>query len=151
MIVEDQALIGMSLEAFLEDAGFEVAGTFMSNAQAMQWLESDVPDVAILDIMLRDGTSLEIARALKARGVPFAVYSGLAPKADCPLELKNVPWLEKPVSRETLLDVVGQLTGSGSGGIVVDPDPVPTSRQEGAQDPIVDDKVGAPRFGFPVS
>lgn len=128
MIVEDQALIGMSLEAFLEDAGFEVAGVFMSNAQAMQWLESDAPDVAILDIMIRDGTSLEIARALKARGVPFAIYSGLPPKADCPTELQKVPWLEKPVSRETLLGVLGHLTGSGPDGIAVDQDPLPISR-----------------------
>ncbi|MFL5022215.1 MAG: response regulator [Microvirga sp.] len=56
MIVEDQVLIGMSLEAFLEDAGFEVAGIFMSNVQALQWLEGDAPDVAILDIMIRDVT-----------------------------------------------------------------------------------------------
>ena len=109
MIVEDQALIGMSLEAFLEDAGFEVAGIFMSNAQALQWLKNDVPDVAVLDIMIKDGTSLEVARALKSLGVPFAVYSGLPPKADCPTELQDVPWLEKPASRETLVSVLGQL------------------------------------------
>lgn len=77
MIVEDQALIGMSLEASLEEAGFQVAGVFMSNAQALQWLEGDAPDIAVLDIMIKDGTSLEIARALKRLGVPFAVYSGL--------------------------------------------------------------------------
>jgi CheY-like chemotaxis protein len=100
MIVEDQALIGMSLEASLEEAGFQVAGVFMSNAQALQWLEGDAPDIAVLDIMIKDGTSLEIARALKRLGVPFAVYSGLPPKADCPPELQNVPWLEKPASRE---------------------------------------------------
>ena len=116
MIVEDQALIGMSLEAFLEDAGIAVAGVFMSNVQALQWLESDVPDVAILDIMIRDGTSLEIARALKKRGIPFTVYSGLPPKADCPPELQNVPWLEKPVSRETLLSVLDELTDPGRDG-----------------------------------
>jgi DNA-binding response OmpR family regulator len=102
MIVEDQALIGMSLEASLEESGFTVAGLFMSSAQALNWLESDAPDVALLDIMLKDGTSLEIARALRGRGIPFAVYSGLPPKDDCPPELKDVPWLEKPVSRETL-------------------------------------------------
>ena len=115
MIVEDQALIGMSLEAFLEDAGFNVAGIFMSNTHALQWLEEDVPDVAVLDIMIRDGTSLEIARALKRRGVPFAIYSGLPPKGDCPTELQDVPWLEKPVSRETLVSVLGQLTAPESG------------------------------------
>ena len=110
MIVEDQALIGMSLEAFLEDAGFEVTGVFMSNAQALQWLESDLPDVAVLDVMIKDGTSVAVARVLKRLGVPFAVYSGLPLKAECPIELQDVPWLEKPVSRETLVGVLGQLT-----------------------------------------
>jgi DNA-binding NtrC family response regulator len=102
MIVEDQALIGMSLEASLEEAGFSVEGPFMSNAQALSWLESDVPDIALLDVMIKDGTSIEIARALKMRGIPFAIYSGLPPKKGGPPELQDVPWLEKPVSRETL-------------------------------------------------
>jgi DNA-binding response OmpR family regulator len=109
MIVEDQALIGMSLEASLEESGFTVAGPFMSSAQALNWLKSDAPDVALLDIMLKDGTSLEIARALRGRGIPFAVYSGLPPKDDCPPELKDVPWLEKPVSRETLMATLLEL------------------------------------------
>ncbi|NBJ09299.1 response regulator [Microvirga arsenatis] len=109
IIVEDQALIGMSLEAFLEDAGYAVAGVFMSKAEALRWLEGDVPDIAVLDIMIRDGTSLEVARTLRTLGVPFAVYSGLPSSADCPAEFKGVPWLEKPVSRETLAEVLGRL------------------------------------------
>ena len=109
MIVEDQALIGMSLEASLEEVGFAVEGPFMSKAQALSWLETDAPDIALLDIMVKDGTSLEIARALKNRGIPFAVYSGLPQNADCPPELRNVPWLEKPVSRETLVEVLAGL------------------------------------------
>ena len=110
MIVEDQALIGMSLEAFLEDAGFEVAVVFMSNAQALQWLEGDLPDIAVLDVMIKDGTSVAVARVLKRLGVPFIVYSGLPPKTECPIELQDVPWLEKPVSRETLVGVLDGLT-----------------------------------------
>ncbi|WP_114943526.1 response regulator [Microvirga calopogonii] len=124
MIVEDQALIGMSLEAFLEDAGFAVAGVFMSNVQALQWLESNAPDVAILDLMIKDGTSLEIARALRNRGIPFTVYSGLPPKADGPPELRNVPWLEKPVSRETLLSVLDSLRDAGRDGGETPPAPI---------------------------
>ncbi len=125
MIVEDQALIGMSLEASLKEAGFQVAGVFMSNAQALQWLEGDAPDIAVLDIMIKDGTSLEIARALKRLGVPFAIYSGLPPKADCPPELQNVPWLEKPASREILLNVLGQLAAPEGEKIVLPLDPLP--------------------------
>jgi DNA-binding response OmpR family regulator len=56
MIVEDQALIGISLEAFLEEAGFSVAGPFLSCADALRWLEHNTPHVAVLDVRLRDGT-----------------------------------------------------------------------------------------------
>jgi len=109
MIVEDQALIGLSLEASLEETGFTVVGPFMSCAQALQWLERNSPDLAVLDLMLRDGISLQIASALKSRGVPFVVYSGLPPKAECPPELCDAPWLEKPVSRETLAMALARL------------------------------------------
>lgn len=61
MIVEDQALIGMSLEAFLEDAGFSIAGPFLSCANTLRWLETNTPNVALLDGALREGTSLPIA------------------------------------------------------------------------------------------
>jgi DNA-binding response OmpR family regulator len=102
MIVEDQALIGMSLEASLAEMGFRIEGPFMSKAQALRWLESDTPDIALLDFMIKDGTSVEIARALRSRSIPFAIYSGLSAKIDRPPELRDVPWLEKPASRETI-------------------------------------------------
>jgi len=116
MIVEDQVLIGMALEASLQDAGFDIVGPFLNNEQALQWLESDVPDIAVLDIMLKDGTSLQVARELKNRGVPFAVYSGLPQRNDCPPELQDVPWLEKPARRETLAAILERLAKAGAVG-----------------------------------
>jgi DNA-binding response OmpR family regulator len=109
MIVEDQALIGMSLEAFLEDAGFSVAGPFLSCADALRWLEHNTPEVALLDVSLRDGTSLPIAHELKGRNTPFAVYSGLPFTRNLPDELQGVPWLEKPVPREELTATIASL------------------------------------------
>jgi DNA-binding NtrC family response regulator len=100
MIVEDQTLIGMALEAYLEDAGFSVAGPFPSCADALQWLEHNTPQVAVLDVSLRDGTSLPIAQALKGRNTPSAIYSGLPYTTSLPDEFKDVPWLEKPIPRE---------------------------------------------------
>ncbi len=108
LIVEDQALIGMSLEASLEEAGFEVVGPFGRKAQALAWLGADTPELALLDILLPDGSSVELARELKRRGVPFAIYSGLKPEAGAP-EFEDVPWLEKPVSRRALADTLSQL------------------------------------------
>jgi DNA-binding response OmpR family regulator len=113
MIVEDQALIGLSLEAFLEDAGFSVAGPFPSCADALRWLEHNTPEVAVLDVSLRDGTSLLIAHELKVRATPFAVYSGLPFTASLPEEFKDVPWLEKPVPREELTATIVNLRRDG--------------------------------------
>jgi DNA-binding response OmpR family regulator len=108
LIVEDQALIGMSLEAYLEDAGYDVIGPFMRRAQALAWLETDTPELAVLDVMLPDGSSVDLARELRKRGVPFAIYSGLKPATDTP-EFQGVPWLEKPMSRVALKEVLARL------------------------------------------
>lgn len=116
MIVEDQALIGISLEAFLDESGFRVAGPFVSNTEALEWLSKETPDIALLDVMIKDGTSAAVARALKSRGVPYAVYSGLPPNTECPAELGEAPWLEKPVSRETLLALLNGMVAVGKAG-----------------------------------
>jgi DNA-binding response OmpR family regulator len=109
MIVEDQVLIGMSLEAYLQDAGFSVAGPFLSCADALRWLEHNKPNVAVLDVMLKDGTSLLVAQQLKGRNTPFAIYSGLPFTSCLPAELQGVPWLEKPVRREQLTQMMAGL------------------------------------------
>jgi DNA-binding response OmpR family regulator len=120
MIVEDQALIGMSLEAFLEDAGFSIAGPFLSCADSLRWLEHNTPEVALLDVSLRDGTSLPIAQELKERNTPFAVYSGLPFTSNLPNELQGVPWLEKPAPREELTETMARLgrNKARTGGLV---------------------------------
>lgn len=108
LIVEDQALIGMSLEAYLEDAVYDLIGPFMRRAQALAWLETDTPELALLDVMLPDGSSVDLAHELRQRGVPFAIYSGLKPATDTP-EFQGVPWLEKPMSRVALKEVLARL------------------------------------------
>jgi DNA-binding response OmpR family regulator len=112
MIVEDQALIAMALESSLEEIGFEVAGVFSSNAAALDWLDANTPEIALLDVMLKDGACSHLARILKARNVPFAIYSGLSEPVLCPAELQDVPWLEKPVSREALARTLMHLTAN---------------------------------------
>jgi two-component SAPR family response regulator len=109
LILEDQALIGLALEASLEEAGFAVAGPFCKSSDALYWLNERTPDLALIDVLLKDGTCLPVARELRKRSVPFAIYSGL--KAPCPMapEFKNVPWLEKPVARHRLSETLLKL------------------------------------------
>jgi DNA-binding response OmpR family regulator len=104
MVVEDEAIIAMSLEDGLSDKGFEVIGPFSSCAAALASLETATPDLAILDAVLSDGPCLELARELRRRGVPFMIYSGAAAFDEHASELDGVPWVEKPSSFETVLE-----------------------------------------------
>jgi DNA-binding NtrC family response regulator len=109
LIVEDQALIAMSVDAYLEDAGFEVQ-TVTSVAQARAWLMGSTPEFVILDFMLKDGPATQLAGELQARGIPFIVYSGYARHLGVPCVLQGVPWLEKPTRREDLLTALVSLS-----------------------------------------
>jgi DNA-binding response OmpR family regulator len=105
LIIEDQALIAMSIETYLEDAGMAVQ-TVGSLAEAHAWLDANTADVAIVDFMLKDGPAIELARELNSRAIPFVIYSGYPQRQGIPSELQGVPWLEKPTSRDDLLKVL---------------------------------------------
>ena len=109
VIIEDQALIAMSLEAYFEDVGFAVH-TLTSLTQAQEWLKDNTPELAILDFMLRDGPATPLAEELHRRGIPFIVYSGYARHLGVPSQLQEVPWLEKPSRREDLLKALVTLS-----------------------------------------
>jgi DNA-binding response OmpR family regulator len=96
LVVEDEAAIGLALADALTDAGYIVAGPISTSTDAFEWLERATPDLALVDVMLRDGPCTGLARELRRRGVPFLINSG-HPQGDwAGPELANAPWLEKP-------------------------------------------------------
>ena len=109
MVVEDEAIIAMSLEDGLSDKGFRVVGPFSACAAALAALETSTPDLAILDAVLSDGPCLDLARALRDRGVPFMIYSGADAFDEHAPELDGVPWVEKPSSLEIVLKAAMRL------------------------------------------
>jgi DNA-binding response OmpR family regulator len=113
MIVEDEALIAMSLEDLFEDQGYRVTGPFSSCADALAALARAAPDIAILDATLKDGSCLELARELRRREVPFVMYSGRRAIEEHAPELGGVPWIDKPSPPEFVLSrAVKLLNGS---------------------------------------
>ena len=106
LIVEDQALIGFSLEAYLEELGIEVCGVFVSEAQALGFLERCTPDFALLDYSLATGPCTGLARLLRARGVPVIVYSGHARRQDTSDAFAGATWIEKPAPRATIVEAI---------------------------------------------
>src|ERR671913_826476 len=110
MIVEDQVLIGMALQVSLDEAGFETAGPFMSNAASLRWLHVNTPELALLDVLLKDGPCVQLARELKSRGIPFAIYSGLPRAADAPDEF--VPATKQAIQAKQAHDRLSRVSRS---------------------------------------
>lgn len=75
LIVEDEAMVMIDLEAALKQAGFAVTAA-PSCEKTRQILALVEPDVAILDVLLRDCESDTIAEELVAKEIPFIIYSG---------------------------------------------------------------------------
>ena len=69
LIVEDEMLVAIELEAILEDLGHEPVGIASELADAVHMFDQSV-DLALVDLNLRDGlTGPEIGKMLCARGV----------------------------------------------------------------------------------
>ena len=78
LIVEDEALIAWMLADSLEGAGHEVIGpaATMAEALALCEVEAPTPELAVLDIDLRDGSNgVNVARALFNRGRVLSIFA----------------------------------------------------------------------------
>ena len=113
LIAEDNRLIALCYEDVVTDAGLSVGGSFLSCESAEEWLSVHNPDVAILDIMLQDGNSAELAKKLCGREIPFLVVSGYSAESEDIDEIfKSAPWLEKPVTSTALESALRSLIAS---------------------------------------
>ncbi len=66
VIVEDEAIILMQLESLLEDTGHIVVGTAMSAKEAIPLILESRPELVLLDLHLKDGSSgVDVARAVR--------------------------------------------------------------------------------------
>ena len=95
LIVEDEPLIAMMLEDFLESLGHVVKASCDNVADALKAVALNGFDVAILDVNLKGESVWPVAAELRQRGVPFVLASGghVDPP---PREFAGVPLIEKP-------------------------------------------------------
>jgi two-component SAPR family response regulator len=101
LLVEDEALVGIMIQEYLTEAGFQVVGPVCSVSDALVAAKDGQFDAAILDINLGDGMVYEVADILAGRQVPFVFVTGYdADSVDS--RFREVPVLQKPVEREML-------------------------------------------------
>lgn len=114
MIVEDDPLILMDVEAALGDAGAEIAGAFPSVAGALAFLAAAQIDAAVLDFGLGRETAAPVARALVARKTPFLFYTGQVETDPRLAEWRGRTILQKPAMPRQLVAAVARLKTSAA-------------------------------------
>lgn len=95
LIVEDEPLIAMMLEDFLESLGHRVVGTCDTVECALDKVENGGFDLAILDVNLKGENVWPVASRLREQNVPFVIATGghVDPP---PPEFNDAPVIEKP-------------------------------------------------------
>ena len=101
LIVEDEPLIAMMLEDFLDSLGHRVAGTCDSVADALRRVEQGGFDLAIVDVNLGGERVWPVADRLVERGVPFVLATGGHVEPPPP-EHSKAPVLSKPFTLEAI-------------------------------------------------
>lgn len=109
LLVEDEPLIAMMLEDFLDALDRQHAGTADSVAAALPMVEEGALDAAILDVNLRGGEkSFAIADALAAKNIPFVFASGGGGEDIAP-EYRDRPMLPKPYTMDGVEQALAKL------------------------------------------
>ena len=110
LVVEDEPLIAMMLEDFLDVLDREVAGTADSVATALAQIDDGTAiDAAILDVNLRGGEkSTPVAEALAARDIPFVFATG-GTEEGVDERFRDRPRLTKPFTMDGVARALDQL------------------------------------------
>jgi DNA-binding response OmpR family regulator len=105
LIVEDEPLIAMMLEDFIQSLGHEVSGNCDSVGTALKEVEKGAFDLAILDINLKGENVWPVASALREKGTPFVLATGghVDPP---PAEFAGVPTIEKPYTIDRVTPII---------------------------------------------
>ncbi|HEY7800824.1 MAG TPA: response regulator [Hyphomonadaceae bacterium] len=107
LLLEDDGLIAANTASDLAEVG-AVVDVVATCGEGLRLLGEQDFDFAVLDIKLVDETSYALASELKHRGVPFLFISGYdRTRAD----FADATLLQKPFSRDALLDAILDLTG----------------------------------------
>jgi len=115
LVVDDEALIAMALEAALEDAGYRVA-TAANGRQGLERLaEAPRPEIVLLDMMMpvMNGPAMLAAMAAdpELRGIPVIVLSSLPDEAIRGRAGGVAAFLRKPYTAEQVLDAIARVLG----------------------------------------
>jgi len=106
LVVEDDPNLGYLLREYLQMNDFAVT-LVTTVAQAKVAVEQDLFDLAVLDVMLPDGSGFDLAKTIQAQhpALPFLFLTARSLKVDVlkGFALGAVDYLKKPIDEEELV------------------------------------------------
>jgi two-component SAPR family response regulator len=105
LIIEDDFLVAEDMKHVVEEAHCLVIGPVRNEKEALDMIENEIPDIAVVDLNLGDGMSTSVPRLLRLHNIPFCFATGYD-QAAVPAEFRDVPYLRKPVEKDDLLKVL---------------------------------------------
>jgi DNA-binding response OmpR family regulator len=111
LVVEDEFLVATLIEDVLESAGCLVSGPIPRVAEALDAVDHETYDVAVLDVNLGGDRVDPVADALRRRNVPFMFVTGYTENA-LPGGFADRPRLCKPFRIGELLGTLCRLVKS---------------------------------------
>jgi DNA-binding response OmpR family regulator len=108
LVVEDEYLVAILIEEILESAGCIVRGPIPRVPAALDAVDHEDYDAAVLDINLAGERITPVADALSHRKVPFLFVTGYGTNA-LPSEYAQRPYICKPFRLADLLGALSKL------------------------------------------
>ena len=111
LIVEDEPLIAMMLEDFLDSLGHRIAGSCESVEDALAVVERGDFDIAIIDVQLKNGEKVwPVADRLADAGKPFVLATGGHVEPP-PARHADAPVLSKPYTIDSIEPAMEEALG----------------------------------------
>ena len=107
LIVEDEPLISMMLEDYLQSLGHEVAAICESVEEGLAAVDTHQFDLAILDVNLKGDSVWPVAEKLNGKNIPFVLASGghVDPP---PGDFARAPMIDKPYTIDRISPAIEQ-------------------------------------------
>jgi light-regulated signal transduction histidine kinase (bacteriophytochrome) len=102
LIVEDNMIIAMDGADILSELGCEEVATASGVGEALRLIETGHFDIALLDVNLGHETSMPVADALRARGVPFLLATGYGATDGIAESYPDAVILKKPYTKRSV-------------------------------------------------
>lgn len=111
LVVEDEFIIALDLSETVKDLGYELDGPYADRTNALEALEDDFPDCAILDVFTADGEVYPLADRLSEAGVPIIFHSGHVPPEELRGRYPEAQACAKPCPPDRLIDALQEAVG----------------------------------------